>query len=125
MAHPTLHIATGTAIGSIALLPFLANRWRSAGKLAQPIGVWLSVSWVLGCFACIPEVLSYVGLPPSFTDGWWMNIFVFNPLLDRIEPEGMLKGELSLVFLLGLQFTVIAAAIYRTDKIRKEAGQSV
>lgn len=118
MAHAALHFAAGLAIGMAAQAPRLLQTAREKKNLAPAVLRWLVVSWGTGVWAIIPSLLRYAGLPQGFCSGWWMNLFLFHPLINRFGPHGAIIGSVAFVAGFVLQYTVILVAL-RKDRIGK------
>jgi hypothetical protein len=117
MAHAAVHFAAGLAFGMAAGAPRLASHWRrSGGPLAPTVSRWLAGSWAAGLYALLPGVLDLAGLPGAFCDGWWMNVFVLHPLLNRLFPGGYVIGAGALGVLLAAQYGVVLAALVRARR---------
>jgi len=120
MADSTLHFALGLAIGTSILLPGLVKTITSGRITAPSVRRLLSTSYALGAFAIIPNILRHWGLPEFFCSGWWMNLFLFHPMLDKLKPGGALLGEILIVALFLLHYSLIIAAIYRIRNFHLE-----
>lgn len=123
MADSSLHFAIGLAAGTAILLPGVLKRIVSGSKTSQSAGHLLAVSYALALFAIIPNILRHGGLPEFFCSGWWMNLFLFNPLLDKLKAGGMLIGEIMIVILFTTHYSLILLAIARNQH-RANMGQS-
>ena len=111
MAHTALHFTVGMVVGMVALAPRVRAAFQTRRHLAPAIRQWLAAAWGLGVFAVIPSLLGFVGLSPGFCSGWWMNLFLFHPLLNSIVTRGMIAGGFGLVACFVLQYACIVAAI--------------
>ena len=115
MAHGTFHLSAGLAVGTLAMLPTVLRHLANRRKIAELFLKWFVLSGYLGMFALVPSFLRRMGVPNDFVSGWWMSIFVLHPLLDTIEREGMLVGQLGIVGCLGLQYVLLLIAIRRAN----------
>lgn len=100
--------------GMTVLTPLLHRNWQSGRRLTPSVMRWLLTSWGAGIWAVIPSLLHYAGLPESFSGGWWMNLFMFHPLINQHGPHATIIGAALMVVTFILQYTVIVAAIIRT-----------
>ena len=116
MAHSAMHFAIGLAVGTAAFLPSLVKAARRNGKRAPAFARWIGISWALALFAVVPNLLRGFGVPDAICSGWWMNVFLFHPLADRLKSGGMLIGELGIALLLTLQYVLLLAALYTAPK---------
>ena len=113
MAHAALHFTAGMVVGMVVLAPMLHRNWQAGCKLAPTVMSWLLGSWGTGIWAIIPSLLRYAGLPESFTGGWWMNLFLFHPLINHRGPHATIIGAALLVGTFITQYTLIVMAIIR------------
>ncbi len=125
MAHAALHFAAGMAVGMAVQGPLLRRTWNRGRELAPAILRWLCLSWLLGTWGIIPSLLHYAGLPDAFCNGWWMNLFLFHPLINRWGPHATIIGAVALVGSFVFQYALILAAILKTRKDnRRESVRS-
>ncbi len=110
MADRLIHLSVGLLMGTLLFLPSVFRRW-SSGRLASAIARLLVASFVMGVFAVIPNILRFLGCPDGFCSGWWMNIFLFHSLLDRVRPGGLLVGGVLVVVCFALQYGLLLLAI--------------
>ena len=113
MAHSALHLSIGLAVGTAVALPSVIRAWRRAGKMAPALARLLAVSWGLAVLSIVPSLFRNVGLPETFCSGWWMNLFLFHPLLDQLKRGGMLVGELAAAACLTFQYVLLLLALRR------------
>lgn len=111
MAHAALHFSIGLAAGMALQAPPLRKAWNRSQELAPAVMRWLLVSWALGTWAIIPSLLRYAGLPEAFCHGWWMNLFLFHPLINQLGPHGTIIGGVMFVTGFTFQYAMIVAAI--------------
>ncbi len=113
MAHTALHFAIGLAVGSAVAAPSvlraLAGRPQTASLL--PLTRMVLLAWTLGLWAVVPNILRALGMPESFCGGWWMNVFLLHPTLDRLVAGGTLIGGILLAAVLAGQYGLIVLAI--------------
>jgi hypothetical protein len=109
--------------GMAAWAPRLIRETRAGQGMARPLRHWILASWGLGLYAMLPSFLRYAGLPESLCRGWWMNIFFFHPLLDRLVPAGTLPGGFALAGCLALQYFALLWALVRVRRFAH--GQAV
>ncbi|MDD4872813.1 MAG: hypothetical protein PHR77_19855 [Kiritimatiellae bacterium] len=113
MADSTLHFALGLAVGTCALIPSLIKKIRSEEKTSQAVNKLIITSYGLALFAITPNLLRHSGIPDFFCSGWWMNLFLFHPLLDKIKPGGALMGELLIVLFFVMHYSIILACLLK------------
>jgi len=113
MAHSAMHFVIGLAAGTAVLLPSVVKAARRNDRLAPAFAKWIAISWALGLLAIVPSLLRGLGVPAAVCSGWWMNLFLFHPLADRLKPGGMLVGELGVALLLTLQYVLLLLALQR------------
>ena len=111
MAHTALHFSLGLAIGTIIPAPSVFKQFMRTGRKSGPLRLWLLASYALGTFATVPNILRSLGVPEIVCSGWWMNLFLFHPLIDRLENGGMLIGELILVGCFSFQYLALLLAL--------------
>ncbi len=127
MAHTALHFAVGLGLGMALAAPALGRAVRDAAtrragasaRLSPPLARLLAMSWGLGLFAILPNILHALALPEWFCDGWWMNLFLLHPLLDRWVPGGTVIGGFLLVAALSSQYGLLLLAIGLTRRHRR------
>ena len=122
MAHSTMHFAIGLAVGTAALLPSVVKAARRGDKLAPPFARWIGIALALAMFAVVPNLLRSSGVPDAICSGWWMNVFLFHPLADRLKQGGMLIGELGIALILTFQYVLLLAALRRALGSRANRG---
>ena len=111
MADSTIHFAAGLAVGTCIFLPTIIRKIRSGEKTAAAVGQMLATSYALAAFSITPNLLRHAGLPEFFCSGWWMNLFLLNPVLDKIKPGGMLVGEILIVLFFIAHYLILLAAL--------------
>ena len=116
MAHAALHFAVGLAAGMAIESPRLKAAWTQGRSLAQPVWRWLWTSWLLGAWAIIPSLARFAGFPESFCRGWWMNLFLFHPLINHWGPHGTIIGAFAFVACFVFQYAVTLAAIWKQSR---------
>ena len=107
------HFSFGMWLGTIAFLPIISHQLFHRAKVANEIAHMLVISVFMGSWAIIPNFLHYVGVSGHFSQHWLMNIFLLNPLLDRIFSDGMLKGEIAMVLCFVFQYLLLLVAFRR------------
>jgi len=120
MAHAALHFAAGMTTGMVLLAPRLRQAWQTRTQVYAAVKWWILAAWGLGFTAIIPSLLRYAGLPESFVSGWWMNLFLFHPLLNRFLPQNLILASFLFGSLIALQYGVILAglSLFTTKKQR-------
>lgn len=120
MAHSTLHFATGMLVASAAALPRLVRAWRGGLALADRFAAWFILSFGLGIFAVTPALLRRLGVSPGFCDGWWMNVFLFYPLMNKAKPGAETMGPMVLGACFACQYFALLAALHRRLRSTRE-----
>lgn len=110
-AHPFLHLAFGLCAGALIGFKPLLQCWLDRRPLAGGFLRWYLWSYALAAVAIFPALLHQVGLPAKFCMGWWMNLFLFYPLLGNLKPGGMLVGELAIAAIFAMQYGTLLLAI--------------
>ena len=116
MAHAALHFAAGMTAGMILLAPGLKQAWQKRTLLYTATKWWVLAAWGLGFVAIIPSLLKFAGLPEPFCSGWWMNLFLLHPLLNRFLPQNLILASFIFGSLIAFQYGVILAAIFRLKR---------
>lgn len=111
MAHSTLHFSVGIVAGSAFALPGLLRAWIAGLPIARRFARWLLLSWALGVYAVIPGILRRSGVPEHVCDGWWMNVFLFHPLVHWLRPGAQTSGPLVLGACFAVQYALLLASI--------------
>jgi hypothetical protein len=114
MAHPVFHFSIGLAVGSVSLISPLADKLRAKQPVAMTMAYRLVGSYMIALYAILPSLMSYVGLPSVFCQGWWMNVFLFSSLIDRWKSGGVLTGTILALLCFAAQYIALLAAIIRT-----------
>ena len=113
MAQSTLHLSFGMLIGTLLSIRPLWLAWMQDRPVARPIARWCLLTLALGFFAVIPAMVRRLFHLPGIGTGAGWNLFLFYPLLDRLELPSILAGELATAALFSLQYAVILLAIRR------------
>jgi hypothetical protein len=116
MAHAALHFSVGMVTGMGFLAPALRRAWQAGAPLARPARRWVMGGWALAFYAIVPSLLRYAGLPLTFTNGWWMNVFLFHPLLDRLVRQGYIAAGVLILGCFALQYGVVLACLREAEK---------
>lgn len=114
MAHSIFHFSVGLAIGTAGFLPGVIKALKSGTKVSPAVARWLILSYGLAAAAVVPNLLRRLGLPEPVVSGWWMNLFVFHPLIDRLKQGGMLFGEVIIAACFTLQYALILVMLGKT-----------
>jgi hypothetical protein len=72
----------------------------------------LLAAYALGAFAVVPGLLPNLGVPQRIAAGWWMNLFLFHPLIDRARHGGVLVGEALIVTLFAAHYALVLSALW-------------
>jgi hypothetical protein len=118
-AHVTLHFGLGMLLGMLCFAGAVLRALWTGRPMTRPMGRWILASYALGLYAALPNILLSLGAPGALCTGWWMNIFLFHPLLDRAKHGGMLTGEVILAACLGAQYMLLLLAIARAHLRRR------
>lgn len=116
MAQSTLHLSVGMLLGSLIALPQVRRAWRDGLPVAQAIGRWCLLAYSLGLYATLPAIIRRMIHTPEGLSGPWWNVFLFYPLIERLELPSILLGELAAAGLFALQYIVILLAIRRAGQ---------
>ena len=103
-AHAYLHFAFGLVAGTLIAVRPLGKRWVERRALYPGFAWWFCLSYGLGLWAVLPSLARNAGLPEIWLRGWWMNIFLLHPLVDRLRPGGMLIGQMLICGIVTLQY---------------------
>jgi len=121
MAHASFHFAAGLAVGMALQTPSLRQAWDRGREIAPSVLRWMAWSWAFGVWAIIPSLLRYAGCPESLCNGWWMNVFLLHPVVNRWGPHATIIGGVAFVLCFSFQYTVILAGIRRIRKLKRIA----
>lgn len=113
MSAATMHLALGLLLGTLWTTPRVWACWRAGQPLAGVLGRALLVTYGLACFAVFPSLLRRLGVPAAVCEGWWMNVFLGYPLLNRLRAGGLKLGALLIFALFALHYGVLLLAIRR------------
>lgn len=122
MADATLHFAAGLAVGMALQSPGIRRAWSNGPSLAPAMVRGIALSWGLGFWAIIPSLLHHAGFPETFTGGWWMNLFMLHPLINRWGPHATIIGGAALVGCFAFQYAAILGALLNVRKFRNTPG---
>lgn len=111
MAHSAIHFSLGIVVGTAVALPPLATAWRKGEPLASHFLRWFLLSYGLGLFALVPAFLKAWGCSAGICQGWWMNLFLFHPLLGRLKSGGNAIGPAIIFCCCAFQYLLLLAAI--------------
>lgn len=116
-AHVFLHFSIGMLLGTILGVKPLLKAWYDRKPLAPAFFRWILATYFGGLFAIGPSLLRLINFPDAFCQGWWMNIFVFHPIVNRIFGQrGLLIGELLIVGIFGMQYIILLLAIFAAKR---------
>ncbi|NQT93339.1 MAG: hypothetical protein HQ559_11310 [Lentisphaerae bacterium] len=118
MAHSAFHFSLGMIVGTGALFPGVVRALRKGTKTAPAYARWLVGSASIGIYAIVPSLLRRMGVPPRVCDGWWMNLFLFHPAVQKMKAGGEIFAQGLIVFLFAAQYIALLFAI-RTG-VRRE-----
>jgi len=116
MAHSTLHFSLGWLVGTAASAPAFCRAWMANYRLSPFFRRWFLRSYLIGIYAVIPGILRRMGVPDAICDGWWMNVFVLYPLVNRWKHGAVTLGPLVLGACLGAQYVILVAAVWRARR---------
>lgn len=113
MADASLHFALGMAAGMALTAAPVKRAWETGNQLAPAVWRSLRAAWGLGIWAIVPSLLHLLGTPPELSQGWWMNLFLFHPLINHVGRHATLIGAFALVAGLAFQYALVLAALLR------------
>jgi hypothetical protein len=116
MAHANLHMAVGMTAGVALTIAPVARAFLARAPLARPLGRMLVVTYALGVWALVPNLVTAAGGPPQVHHAGWANIFLAHPLIDARKHGGLLIGELVMVAILVLQYGLLITALSRRSR---------
>lgn len=119
MAHAAFHFTAGLAVGMLLQAPPLRQAWERSREVAPAVLRWMAWSWGCGLWATLPSLIRFAGVPESFCSGWWMNLFLLHPLINRWGPHATIIGGVVFVCGFAFQYAVLLAAIGRIRRIRR------
>jgi len=122
MAQSTFHFAVGMAAGTAVAAPSLLQGIRNRGGTAKCFLRWFVLSYGLGFVAIVPSLLRHWGGSESLCRSWWMNVFLFFPLIDGLWPGGLVLGEAAIAAVFVLQYGAMLLMVRRLERLRKYAG---
>lgn len=125
MAHSALHFSLGMLLGTGVFLPRVVRLWKAGNNTARACARWLVGSAVLGVYAIAPSLLRRAGVSDSFCGGWWMNLFLFHPVVQKMKAGGEIFAQALIVFLFATQYVVLLAAIRRRIRRRPESASGI
>ena len=114
MADSAMHFGIGLAAGAVSGVPFLRAAFRE--EMSRNSATWLSISYAVGAAAVIPSLLGILGVPESVTSGWYMNVFLFHPIIDQLKSGGALVGETLVVSCFLFQYLMMLLLLRRRLK---------
>lgn len=113
MAHTAQHFSLGMATATAACALPLAHAWAARHGLAAATGRWLALSYGVGLYAIIPSLRRRAGCPDSLCGAWWMDVFLFHPLVTNLKAGGTILGPALLTACFAAQYLFLLAAIRR------------
>lgn len=116
MAQSTLHFSFGMFVGSLIMLPRLWRRWIKNKPISITIGYWIIISVILGTYATIPGIIRRLFDCGDWAAYWWVNIFLFYPLIDKLNLPSIALGELCAASIFAAQYALILFAIYKYSR---------
>ena len=111
MAHSTLHFAIGLTIGTLYMLVTSAGRLVNQEPASRHLRNCLMLTLSLAIWGIVPNICRRLGLPEDFCAGWWMNLFMLHPVLDKVKTGGQLFGAAWTALCFGFYYVVLLAAI--------------
>lgn len=112
MTHSAIHFSLGVVVTSTFFAPGILHALRRQQKLAPLLLRWLLASYAAGLWAVLPAILRHAGLPESVCGGWWMNLFLFHPLLSQLHLGGVIIGGACLAAVFALQYGTVLLALW-------------
>ena len=95
-------------------MPMILRAMWGEDSMAPAFKRWLVLSYGMAFFAIVPGLLRFCGVPAPLYQGWWMNVFLFHPAIDRIETGGMLVGGFGITLCFGFQYGLLLCALAKT-----------
>ena len=86
--------------------------------MAPALGRALLLCAALGAYAWIPGLLMHLGLPRAFCTGWWMNVFLLHPWVDRFKHGQEILGGVMLLGTMGVPYLFLVACVWRARRLR-------
>ena len=114
MAHVNVHLALGIAAGTAGTMIPVARAWLAGRPLARPVTVMIGMSYALGLWAILPNILTKVGV--RVAGAAWADIFVLHTSVDRALRGGLLVGEVAIAAAFVFHYAVIMAALVRARR---------
>lgn len=113
MAHPIFHFSIILLLSMLIQGPWLFNKINDNTNVSDAITRFLIISYGFAVFSIIPNILGHLGAPDPFWTGWWMNIFIFHHIIDRIKNGGLLIGELLYLACFGVQYAILLITLLK------------
>ncbi len=113
MAQSTLHFSIGMLVGSLLGAPGLWRARHSAQRIAPRFARLFAYAYGLGLFAMLPSIFRRIGMAETALHAGWMNVFLFYPLIERIEAPTIVLGELLIGALFAMHYLLLLLAIRR------------
>ena len=120
MAHAAVHVSLGLAVGMALSASQTIRRFRGGGPMAPALGRSLLLCAALGVYAWIPGLSMHLGLSHAFCTGWWMNVFLLHPWVDRFRHGQEILGGAMLLGTLGALYLLLVACVWRARRLRRE-----
>lgn len=111
MMHSTLHFSLGMLLATALTCRPVIAACRRGGALAAPLRRWLLAAYALGLYAIVPNLLRRAGITHDICEGWFMNVFLFSPLLNRMMQGGTISGPFVLGLFVAAQYAVLLWAV--------------
>ncbi|HAS81369.1 MAG TPA: hypothetical protein DCS43_01505 [Verrucomicrobia bacterium] len=116
MAQSTLHLSAGMLLGTLLAVPRVWRAWQAGKAVSPAIARWCLLSYGLGLYALLPSIIRRLAAAPGLADGPAWNLFLFYPLIQRLDLPSIALGELTTASLFALQYATILIAIHRTNE---------
>jgi hypothetical protein len=121
-AHVFLHFGVGMLLGGLLGLKPLLERWYLRRPLHPGFAWWFAATYFGGFWAIAPSLLRMAGVPEGVRAGWWMNVFVFHPLINQIKPGGgLLIGEVLILGVFAMQYALLVLALVASRRQLRKA----
>ncbi len=114
MMHSTLHFSLGMVIGAGLSYRPLREAWRRRAPVAPLLRRWLVVSYGLGLYAIVPNLLRRAGVAHDLCEAWFMNIFLFSSALNHLVQGGNIYGPFVMGLLVVSQYVTLLWALRRS-----------
>jgi hypothetical protein len=92
----------------------LLDAWRRRAPVAALLRRWLVISYGLGLYAIVPNLLRRAGVAHDLCEAWFMNIFLFSSALNHLVQGGTIYGPFVMGLLVVSQYLTLLWALRRS-----------